>query len=49
VVEFLLVFDGLDAKKNGAKTKRGDEENADELLFPDLRGTRRPWPWSDCS
>src|SRR4029077_4418910 len=38
VIEFLLVFDGLDAKKNGAKTKCGDKENADKLLFPDLRG-----------
>src|SRR5882762_6686115 len=38
VVEFLLVFDGLDAKKDGAKTKRGDQENTDQFLLPDLRG-----------
>ncbi len=36
VVEFLLVFDGLDAKKDGTKSKGGDEENADELLLADL-------------
>src|SRR3984893_5898253 len=38
VVEFLLVFDGLDAKKDGAKSKRGDQENTDQFLLPDLRG-----------
>src|SRR6266566_2359127 len=38
VVEFLLVFDGLDAKKDGAKTKRGDQENTDPFLLANLRG-----------
>jgi len=32
---FLLVFDGLDAKKNGAKSKRGDQENTDQFLLAD--------------
>src|SRR5713226_1589041 len=41
VVEFLLVFDGLDAKKNGAKTKSGDQENTDQYLLADLRGPDR--------
>src|SRR5882762_8828809 len=38
VVEFLFVLDHLDAEKDGAETQRGDQENADQLLFPDLRG-----------
>src|SRR5216683_4912389 len=38
MVEFLLVFDGLDAKKDGAKNKRGDQENTDQFLLSDLRG-----------
>src|SRR5882724_1053310 len=38
VVEFLLVFDALDAKKDGAKNQRGDQENTDQFLLADLSG-----------
>ena len=39
VVELLLVFDALDAKKDGAKSQRGDQENTDPFLFADLSGS----------
>src|SRR5881392_1860855 len=35
-VELLLVFDSLDAKKDGAEAKGGDQENADQFLFTNL-------------
>ena len=38
VVELLLVFDGFDAKKDCAETKRGDQENTNQFLLADLRG-----------
>src|SRR5260370_34832025 len=33
MVEFLLVFDGLHAKKNSAESKSGDQENPDQFLL----------------
>src|SRR5260370_1343287 len=41
VVEFLLVFDRLDAEKDSAEAKGGDQENTDKLLLANLRGPHR--------
>src|SRR5258708_8821498 len=38
MVEFLLVFDGLHAKKNSAESKSGDQENTDQFLLAHLGG-----------
>src|SRR5712664_1449352 len=41
VVELLFVFDDLNAKKDSAKSERGDQEKTDELYLADLRGPDR--------
>src|SRR6266478_8739658 len=43
VVLFILgvIFDGLDAEKNGAKKQSQDKKECDELLFSDLGGPDR--------
>src|SRR5713101_8175506 len=38
MVELLLVFDGLHAKKNSAESKSSDQENTDQFLLAHLGG-----------
>src|SRR5207302_2264924 len=38
VVEFLLVFDDLDAEEDAAESKRGNQKTGDQRFLADLRG-----------